>query len=218
MKITLPDGKILEVPKNSTIKEIAEKISPGLAKAALAGLINGELKDLNTKVENDANIKIITGKDNEGKELLNHSTAHVMAKAVIKLFPETKPTIGPALPEGYYYDFYRKETFKKEDIEAIEKEMQKIINENLPFEKVTKKREEALKFYKDNKFKREIIEQDIPDKEISFYKTGEFMDLCKGPHIPSTGYIKAFKITNIASSYWRGNEKNEVPQKTRQRT
>lgn len=213
MKITLPDGSKLEVKQGSTIKEIAEKIGAGLARAALAGEVNGELKDLNAKVEKDSKLRIITIKDKEGKEILNHSAAHVMAAAVLILFPDAKPTIGPAIEEGYYYDFYKKEPFKEEDKEKIEKEMQKIIDANLKFERKIMKKEDAIKFYKDNKFKKEIIEQDIPDKEISFYKLGEFSDLCRGPHVPSTGYIKAFKITNQSSAYWRANEKNEQLQR-----
>lgn len=213
MKITLKDGSVLEFQDGITALDIASKLSGKLKKAALAAKVNGKVCDLTLPITEDSSVEILTFEDEEGKATLRHSASHVMAQAVKRLFPGTKLAIGPAIENGFYYDFDRPEgSFTPADFLAIEKEMRKIVNENLPFERFTLPRKEALELMEkmDEPYKVELI-NDLPeDAEISFYKQGDFTDLCAGAHVPSTGKIKAFKLTSCAGAYWRGNEKNKM--------
>ncbi len=209
IELTLPDSKKISVSKGITGEEVAKQISRSLGEKALAIEINGKLSDLTEKISKDSEIKILTWNDEGGKHALRHTAAHILAAAVLRLFPETKPTIGPVIENGFYYDFYREKPFDAADIKRIEEEAAKILKENSSVEKHSVKKEDALKFYRNNKFKKEII-KDLPGKTVSFYKLGEFDDLCKGPHIPRTGLIRSFKITNDSSAYWRGDEKKET--------
>ncbi|MFC1728084.1 threonine--tRNA ligase [Nanoarchaeota archaeon] len=210
VKITFPDGIVEEFKKGVTGTEIAKSIGERLAKAALAIEVDGELKDLNSKLEKDSKIRIITFKDKEGVEIFRHSSAHIMAAAVTELFKRAKPTIGPAVEEGFYYDF-EVEPFKPEDLEKIEKKMQEIIDKDLKFERTELTKDEAKKLFKDNKFKLELVNE--YGKDLSSYTIGNFEDLCKGPHVPSTGYIKAITLTKQGASYWRGDSEKESLQR-----
>ena len=216
IKITLKDGSIMEVEKGTSIYDLAKKISEGLARMATCGLVNGETKDLRYELQEDCNVSICTFEsDLEGKKAYWHTTSHIMAQAIKRLFPETKLAIGPAINEGFYYDFDVENPFTDEDKVKIEAEMKKIIKEDLPIERFTLPRDKAIKLMKDAKerYKVELIE-DLPEgEEISFYKQGEFTDLCAGPHLMSTGKVKAVKILTSSSAYWRGDEKRESLQR-----
>ena len=216
IKITLKDGSIMKVEKGTSIMELAKKISEGLARVATCGIVNGETKDLRHELNKDCNVSICTFEsDLEGKKAYWHTTSHIMAQAVKRLFPETKLAIGPAINEGFYYDFDVENPFTDEDKAKIEEEMKNIIKEDLPIERFTLPRDKAIKLMKDAKerYKVELIE-DLPEgEEISFYKQGEFTDLCAGPHLMSTGKVKAIKILTSSSAYWRGDEKRESLQR-----
>ncbi len=209
MNITLPDGGKIELEDNSTILDAAKKISNSLAKKAVAGVVNDKIVDLNTALHNEDNIKILTESDKEALEILRHSTAHLMAQAVLRLYPETKVTIGPVVENGFYYDFDRDTPFTVEDLEKIEKEMAKISAENIAVTRKEISSSEAIdRFTKeDEKYKVEII-KDLGVDTVSLYEQGDFTDLCRGPHISSTGKIKHFKLLSVAGAYWRGDEKN----------
>ena len=211
--ITLPDGAVRTYESGITGAAIAESISKSLAKAVVAIEINGELSDLSLPIENDASIALIKRTDDEALALIRHDAAHVMAEAVQTLFPGTQVTIGPAIANGFYYDFARNEPFSTEDFEKIEKEMRKIVERNSPFVREVWSREEALKFFRDKgeMYKAELIE-DLPDtEEIKIYKQGEWLDLCRGPHMPSTKYVgTAFKLMKVAGAYWRGDSNNAM--------
>lgn len=211
VKITFPDGSIKDFEKRPTGLEIAQSISEGLARAALAVEIDGKLTDLDHPIKEDSSIKIITFKDKIGVEIFRHSTAHLLAAAVTELFPFAKPTIGPAVEEGFYYDFDHP-PFKPEDVDKIEKKMKELVDKKIPFKRELISKNEALTLFKDNEFKLEIIKE-LEDGQISIYRTGEFVDLCRGPHVPDTGKIKAFKITKIAGAYWRADAKNKQLQR-----
>jgi threonyl-tRNA synthetase len=209
--ITLPDGSVKDVPKGTTALDIAQSISPRLADAALAAKTNGNLIDLARPLEKDTELRLLTDKDPEALEVYRHSSAHLLAAAVLELFPETKLGHGPATEHGFFYDFYRPTPFTPEDLQKIEKKMQELVQQNLPYAREFLPREEGLqKFKGEGDFmKCHFIEQFTkPDEKISIYKTGKFLDFCRGPHIPSTGKIKAFKLMNIAGAYWLGDEKN----------
>lgn len=210
--ITFPDGNTKEFDGNVTIKEIAESIGPGLAQAALAGKVNDILVDLNTTITTDTTVQIITFKDPEGQEIFNHSAAHVLAHAVTRLFPDAKLTIGPAIDEGFYYDIDIETPFSAEDLAKIESEMKKIAKEKLEFEKLDVSAEKAKEIHKDNEYKLEMI-GDLGDEQVTVYKQGDFYDLCKGPHVPTTSKIKAVKLTKVAGAYWRGDAKNKQLQR-----
>ena len=215
VKVTLKDGSVKEYENGITIKEIAESISPGIARVALAGMVNGVVKDLSTPINEDCQLNLLTFDDEGGKHAFRHTSSHILAQAVKRLFPSTKLAIGPAIENGFYYDFDSDRTFTPEDLEKIEAEMKKIIKEDLTVERFELPREEAIKFMSERgeTYKVELI-NDLPeDAVISFYKQGEFVDLCAGPHAPSTGKIKAFKLLNVAGAYWRGNEKNKMLQR-----
>ena len=214
--IKLPDGSILEMESGVNGFDIANKISPNLAKAALAINVNGTLQDLSTPITTDATVTIITGKDKEGLHILRHSCSHVMAQAVKELWPDVQVTIGPAIENGFYYDFSRKEPFTTEDFSKIEDKMREIVKREEKIERMVMPREEAIKFFKDKgeHYKVELIE-DLPEGEtISLYRQGDFTDLCRGPHVPSTGKIgTAFKLTKVAGAYWRGDSSKEMLQR-----
>ena len=209
--IKLPDGSEQEFPKGTTPLDVAKSISSRLADAALVAKTNGDLIDLTRPLERDTDLKILTEKDPEALEVYRHSSAHLLAAAVLELFPETKLGHGPATENGFFYDFYREKPFTPEDLEKIEKKMQELAQQNIPYAREFLPREEGLeKFKGEGDFmKCHFIEQFTkPDEKISIYKTGKFEDFCRGPHIPSTGKIKAFKLLNIAGAYWLGDEKN----------
>jgi len=209
--VKLPDGSTQEVPKGTTALDIAKSISPRLADAALAAKTNGNLIDLTRPLEDDTDLRILTEKDPEALEVYRHSSAHLMAAAVLELFPETKLGHGPATETGFFYDFYREKPFTPEDLEKIEKKMQELVQQDLPYAREFLPHSEGLeRFKKEGDFmKCHFIEQFTkPDEKISIYKTGKFLDFCRGPHLPSTGKIKAFKLLNVAGAYWLGDEKN----------
>ena len=212
MIITLKGGDKKEYAAEVTCKQIAQDISEGLARAAVAAKVNGVLVDLSHVVDKDAEVEIVTLKDKEGLQVYRHTTAHVLAQAVKTIFPTSKLAIGPTIDSGFYYDIDFQTPITQEDLGKIEAEMQKIIKSNLPVERFTLPRADAIKLMTkySEKYKVELI-KDLPEgEEISFYKQGSFTDLCRGPHLPSTGKIKAFKLTSIAGAYWRGNEKNKM--------
>ena len=214
--IKLPDGSILEMESGVNGFDIANKISPNLAKAALAITVNGTTQDLSTPITTDATVTIITGRDKEGLHILRHSCSHVMAEAVKELWPDVQVTIGPAIENGFYYDFSRKEPFTTEDFSKIEEKMHEIVKRDEKVERIIMPRDEAIKFFKNKgeHYKAEIIE-DLPEGEtISLYRQGDFTDLCRGPHVPSTGKIgNAFKLTKVAGAYWRGDSTKEMLQR-----
>ncbi|HAG10625.1 MAG TPA: threonine--tRNA ligase [Desulfotomaculum sp.] len=215
LKIMLKDGQIREYEAGTRLLEIAKDISPRLGKEALVGAIDKELHDLGYQPEGGKNIDFFTFEDDEGKRVFRHSSAHVMAQAVKRLFPDTKLAIGPAIEEGYYYDFDTQRPFTVEDLEKIQDEMEKIIKEDFSFKRFELSREEALKLFSELKepYKVELI-NDLPlDAVISCYSQGEFTDLCVGPHLPSTGRLKAVKLLSIAGAYWRGDERNKMLQR-----
>jgi threonyl-tRNA synthetase len=209
--VKLPDGSVKEVPVGTTAFDIAKSISPRLADASLVAKSNGNLIDLTRPLENDTDIRILTEKDPESLEVYRHSSAHLLAAAVLELFPETKLGHGPATESGFFYDFYRPAPFTPDDLQKIEQKMQELVQQNLPYAREFMPREQGLEeFKKDGDFmKCHFIEQFTkPDEKISIYRTGKFTDFCRGPHIPSTGKIKAFKLFNVAGAYWLGDEKN----------
>ena len=213
--ITLPDGSQRSFENPVTIFDVAMDIGPGLAKAALAGKIAGDIVDTSYLIDSDAELAIVTERDEEGLELIRHSTAHLMAMAVQDLFPGTQVTIGPVIDDGYYYDFAAKDAFSDEDLQKIEKKMADIAKSDHPIERVVVDRAEAVKMFADmgEDYKVQIIE-DLPgDEEVSIYRQGAWMDLCRGPHVPSTGKLKAFKLMKVAGAYWRGDSNNEMLQR-----
>ena len=213
IKITLKDGSQMKVEERLSILEIAKKISEGLARVATCGEINGEVKDLRTVINEDCTLNILTFDSLNGKKAYWHTTSHIMAQAVMRLFPDTKFAIGPAIDEGFYYDFDSSAAFNDEDKEKIEAEMKKIIKEDLPIERFSLPKEEALKLMEGQPYKQELI-NDLPEgEEISFYKQGDFTDLCAGPHLMSTGKIKAIKLLANSGAYWRGDEHNKMLQR-----
>jgi threonyl-tRNA synthetase len=214
-KITLPDGSAREYENPVTVMEVAESIGPGLAKAALAGRVDGELVDSSTVISNDSNLAIITERDSDGLEVIRHSCAHLMAQAVQRLFPKAQVTIGPVVEDGFFYDFSFTRAFTPEDLQAIEKVMWEIVKENLTVERSVMSRDEAVAMFKEmgEDYKVQIIESIPGDEDLSFYRQGEFIDLCRGPHVPATASFKAFKLTSVAGAYWRGDASNEMLQR-----
>ncbi|TAM45002.1 MAG: threonine--tRNA ligase, partial [Gammaproteobacteria bacterium] len=210
--ITLPDGSRRSYDKPLTVAEIAADIGAGLARAALAGKVNGKLVDTSCKVETDAEIAIVTDKAPEGLEVLRHSTAHLLAQAVKELFPEAQVTIGPVIEDGFYYDFAFKRGFTEEDLAAIEERMREIVKRDYPVHRSVMARDAAVKFFRDmgEEYKAQIIESIPQGEDISLYRQGEFVDLCRGPHVPSTGKLRAFKLMKVAGAYWRGDSRNEM--------
>ena len=214
VKVELKDKSIIEVENGTTIIEVAEKISEGLARVATCGIVDEEVKDLRYKIEKDCKLSIETFESSlEGKKAYWHTTSHIMAQAVKRLFPNAKLTIGPAIDEGFYYDFDVENPFTDEDKLNIENEMKKIIKEDLKIERFSLPKAEALKLMKDEPYKQELINDLADGEEISFYKQGDFTDLCAGPHLMSTGKVKAVKILSSSGAYWRGNEHNKMLQR-----
>ncbi len=213
--ISLPDGSTRKFDQAVTVAEIAQSIGAGLARAALAGKVNGKVVDTSFRVEADAEVAIVTDKDAAGLEILRHSTAHLLAHAVKELFPDAQVTIGPVIEDGFYYDFSYKRPFTPDDLAAIEKRMAEIAKRDIRVERRVMPRDAAVKFFRDmgEHYKAEIIAS-IPDGEdISLYRQDNFIDLCRGPHVPSTGKLKAFKLMKVAGAYWRGDPKNEMLQR-----
>jgi len=215
VKISLQDGSVREYPAGTTMLQVAEDISPKLAKNAVAALFNGEVTDLSCPIDRDGSLELLEFEDPRGASVYRHSSAHVMAQAIKRLWPDTKLAIGPAIDKGFYYDFDGAHTFTPDDFAAIEAEMNKIIKEDLPIIRRELPRDEAIEFFQEQgeDYKVELI-RDLPeDAVISIYQQGEFTDLCAGPHLPSTGRIKAFKLMNLAGAYWRGDERNPMLQR-----
>ena len=213
IKVELKDGSIIEVEEGKNILDVAKQISQGLARMAMVGKVDGEVKDLRFELNKDCKLEILTFDSIEGKKAYWHTTSHIMAQAVMRLFPDTKFAIGPAIDEGFYYDFDSSAAFNDEDKEKIEAEMKKIIKEDLPIERFSLPKEEALKLMEGQPYKQELI-NDLPEgEEISFYKQGDFTDLCAGPHLMSTGKIKAIKLLANSGAYWRGDEHNKMLQR-----
>ena len=213
--VTLPDASRREYEAGVTVADVAQSIGAGLAKAALCGKVDGKLVDLSYKLEKDASVAIVTAKDPEGLELLRHSTAHLMAQAVKELYPTAEVTIGPAIENGFYYDFKFERPVTPEDLTAIEARMHELVKKDIPVERFVMDRDEAVKYFKGlgEHYKAEII-AGIPQGEtISLYRQGDFTDLCRGPHVPSTGKLKVFKLMKVAGAYWRGDSKNEMLQR-----
>jgi threonyl-tRNA synthetase len=213
-KMIFWNDKKLIVDAESTFYDIIKLNDPQLVKKALAVKVNGIKKDISDKAEEGDKIEVITFDSSEGKEIFFHSSSHIMAQAVQSLFPSTKLAIGPAINEGFYYDFDTEHTFSPDDFKAIEKKMKEIVRKNLPFQKKILKKEEAIELFKKRGevYKIELL-QEFPDEEVTIYQQGDFIDLCRGPHIPSTGKVKAFKLLSLAGAYWRGNEKNKMLQR-----
>ena len=212
MQITLKDGVVKEYDSAMSVLDIARSISEGLARNACAGLLDGEVVDVRTLVDHDCELQILTFQDEEGRLAFRHTAAHILAQAVKRLFPEAKLAIGPAIQDGFYYDFDREEPFTPEDLEKLEAEMKKIAKENLEIRRFTLPRAEAIALMQEKAepYKVQLIEDLPEDAELSFYEQGEFVDLCAGPHLVSTKPVKAFKLTSIAGAYWRGDEKNKM--------
>ncbi|WP_018973534.1 threonine--tRNA ligase [Rudaea cellulosilytica] len=215
INITLPDGSQRQFEHPVSVAEVAASIGAGLAKAALAGKIDGRLVDTSYKIEYDANLAIVTEKSPEALDILRHSTAHLLAQATQRLFPDTQVTIGPVIDNGFYYDFARKTPFTPEDLDKIEAEMKKIVGENLEVSRSVMSRDEAVKFFrgKNEEYKAQIIESIPANEELSLYSQGEFIDLCRGPHVPNTNKLRAFKLMKVAGAYWRGDSNNEMLQR-----
>ena len=215
MIITLKDGSTKEYSEPKSIIEIAADISEGLARMACAGEVNGEVEDLRTVIDKDCNLSILTFNDEGGKAAFRHTTSHIMAQAIKRLYPDTKLAIGPSIADGFYYDVDRETPLTSEDLEKIEAEMKKIVKEDLKLERFELPRAEAIAFMKEKEepYKVELIEDLPEDAVISFYRQGEFTDLCAGPHLMSTKPVKAFKLTSLAGAYWRGSEKNKMLQR-----
>ncbi|MBL0041124.1 MAG: threonine--tRNA ligase [Xanthomonadales bacterium] len=213
--ITLPDGAKREYAANTTIGEVAASIGAGLAKAALAGKVDGKLVDLSYPIAADAALEIVTEKHPDALEVLRHSTAHLLAQATQRLFPDTQVTIGPVVENGFYYDFARKTAFTPDDLAKIEAEMTKIVGEGLPVLRSVMSRDEAVAFFKgkNEHYKAEIIESIPANEDLSLYAQGEFIDLCRGPHVPNTSKLRAFKLMKVAGAYWRADAKNEMLQR-----
>jgi threonyl-tRNA synthetase len=213
--IKLPDGSVKNFPGRVTVAEVAESIGAGLARAALAGRVNGRLVDTASVIDADAEVTIVTDREPDGLEILRHSTAHLLAHAVKELFPNAQVTIGPVIENGFYYDFSYERPFTPEDLAAIEKRMAEIARRDLKVERSVMARYAAVKFFRDQgeHYKAEIIAAIPPDEQISLYRQGDFVDLCRGPHVPSTGKLKVFKLMKVAGAYWRGDSNNEMLQR-----
>ncbi len=212
MKITLKDGSVKECEGSRSVLDIAKDISEGLARVATSAKVDGDIVDLRTQINKDCELELLTFDSEDGKGAFWHTTSHIMAQAVKRLYPETKLAIGPSIDNGFYYDLDRETPFVTEDLEKIEAEMKKIVKENLAIERFTKSREEAVAYFKENDepYKVELVEDLPEDEEISFYQQGEFVDLCAGPHLMSTKNVKAVKLLSLAGAYWRGSEKNKM--------
>jgi threonyl-tRNA synthetase len=216
VNITLPDGSRRQFDNPVSVQDVAASIGAGLAKAALAGKVDGKLVDTSYRIERDANVAIVTEKSPEALDILRHSTAHLLAQATQRLFPDTQVTIGPVIDNGFYYDFARKAPFTPDDLEKIEAEMKKIVAEALPVERSVMAKDDAIAFFRNKGeiYKAQIIDDIIPPgEEISLYGQGDWIDLCRGPHVPNTSKLRAFKLMKVAGAYWRGDSNNEMLQR-----
>jgi threonyl-tRNA synthetase len=215
VQITLPDGSQREFPGPVTVAEVAMSIGAGLAKAALAGKVDGNVVDTSFTIERNAQLAIITGKDADGLEVIRHSTAHLLAYAVKELFPEAQVTIGPVIENGFFYDFSFSRSFTPEDLIAIEKRMTELANKDEPVVRRVLPRDDAVAYFKNmgEHYKAEIIASIPANEDVSLYREGAFEDLCRGPHVPSTGKLKHFKLMKVAGAYWRGDHRNEMLQR-----
>ena len=213
--VTLPDGTVKSYEQSLTVAEVASSIGSGLAKAAIAGEVDGQLVDTSFMIEGDSDVAIITNKDEKALEVIRHSTAHLLAQATQQIYPKAQVTIGPVIDNGFYYDFAYKDGFSEQDLAKIEKKMNAIVKQNLPIERMEMTREEAIEFFKSmgEHYKAEIIESIPTNEALSLYKQGDFVDLCRGPHVPSTSKLKAFKLMKLAGAYWRGDSNNEMLQR-----
>ncbi|MGB1805451.1 MAG: threonine--tRNA ligase [Candidatus Pseudothioglobus sp.] len=213
--VTLPDGTVKSYDQSLTVAEVASSIGSGLAKAAIAGEVDGQLVDTSFMIENDSDVAIITNKDEKALEVIRHSTAHLLAQATQQIYPKAQVTIGPVIDNGFYYDFAYKDGFSEQDLAKIEKKMNAIVKQNLPIERMEMSREDAIEFFKSmgEHYKAEIIESIPANEVLSLYKQGDFVDLCRGPHVPSTSKLKAFKLMKLAGAYWRGDSNNEMLQR-----
>src|SRR5471032_1690175 len=213
--IKLPDGFVRQFPQPVTVAEVAAAIGPGLAEAALAGRVNGKLVDTSFRIEADADLAIVTDRDKDGLDVIRHSTAHLLAYAVKALFPDAQVTIGPVIENGFYYDFAYKRPFTPEDLVAIEKKMSELAKKDYPVMREVLPRDQAVALFKGigEHYKAEIIASIPEGQVISLYREGDFVDLCRGPHVPSTGKLKVFKLMKVAGAYWRGDSKNETLQR-----
>jgi len=215
VNVTLPDGSVRQFDAPVTVAQVASSIGAGLAKAALAGRVNGKLVDTSHVIDADAQLAIVTDKDADGLDMIRHSTAHLLAYAVKSLFPDAQVTIGPVIEDGFYYDFSYKRPFTPEDLIAIERKMAELAKQDIPVERSVMPRDEAVTFFKEmgELYKAEIIASIPSNEDISLYREGDFIDLCRGPHVPSTGKLKHFKLMKLAGAYWRGDSKNEMLQR-----
>jgi len=215
INITLPDGSKREFPGPVTVAEVAASIGAGLAKAALAGKVDGKVVDTSFQMAVDSALSIITAKDADGLEVIRHSTAHLLAYAVKELFPDAQVTIGPVIEHGFFYDFSYKRPFTPEDLAAIEKKMTELANKDEPVVRRVLPRDEAVAYFKSlgEQYKAEIIASIPSNEDVSLYREGKFEDLCRGPHVPSTGKLKHFKLMKVAGAYWRGDHRNEMLQR-----
>ncbi|WP_313912878.1 threonine--tRNA ligase [Tahibacter sp.] len=215
IRITLPDGSQREFEHAVSVQDVALSIGPGLAKSALAGKVDGKLVDTSHRIDADAGLEIVTEKHPDALEVIRHSTAHLLAQAAQRLFPDTQVTIGPVIDNGFFYDFARKNPFTPEDLEKIEAEMKKIVAEGLPVTRSEMERDAAVDFFKNKGeiYKAEIIASIPANEALSLYSQGDFIDLCRGPHVPNTNKLKAFKLMKVAGAYWRGDAKNEMLQR-----
>ncbi len=213
--ITLPDGSSRQFDQSVSVHDVASAIGPGLAKAALAGRVDGILVDTSHMIEEDASLAIVTGRDEDGLEVIRHSTAHLMAQAVKQLFPDAQVTIGPIIEDGFYYDFSLEKPLTLEDLTAIEARMKQLVKANHPVARSLMARDQAVAFFREQgeNYKAEIIESIPSDEDLSLYNQGDFTDLCRGPHVPATGYLGAFKLMKVAGAYWRGDSKNAMLQR-----
>jgi len=213
--IRLPDGSERKFEQAVTVAEVAANIGAGLARVALAGKVDGKLVDTSFSIEGDAELAIVTDKDAEGQDVIRHSAAHLLAQAVKSLFPEAQVTIGPVIEDGFFYDFSYKRPFTPEDLQAIEKKMAEIVKADLKIERKVVSRSDAIHFFKNlgEHYKAQIIESIPSEEDLSMYTQGDFTDLCRGPHVPSTGQLKVFKLMKVAGAYWRGDSKNEMLQR-----
>lgn len=214
-RVKLPDGSVMELPGKATVKDLAEEIGPGLAKSALAGVVNGKAVDLAHPLSDGDEVRILTWKDPEGQEVYRHSTAHLMAQAVKRLWPQAQLTIGPPIEDGFYYDIDLAQPITPEDLPRIEAEMEKIVREDLGISREVWDRAKAAEHFRSvgESYKVELINDLPPDEQLTCYRQGEFLDLCRGPHVPSTGAIRAFKLTSVAGAYWRGDSTRQMLQR-----
>src|SRR5580692_9091214 len=215
IQITLPDGATRAVPRGTTAAEIANQISPRLAKEALVARTNGDLIDLSRPLDHDTKLSILTSKDPDAVQVFRHSAAHLLAAAVLELYPDVKLGIGPPIENGFFYEFVRDEPFTPDDLVKIEAKMHELAEKNIPNERKLIPKPEAIELYRqqNQEFKCELVEEKADEPMVSFYTTGKFIDFCRGPHIPSTGRIKAFKLMSVAGAYWKGKESNPQMQR-----